>query len=402
MYAPLTRLAHVLSPSHASVFLACRGLATIDQHAARVASALGGDLGARRAELADLEREGLLVPVADLLRRLGATSAPPPPPIASLGIPTRARAASLREALDSQLADAFRHGRRIRSRSPRLPDRGRRIAGTRRRRRDRRPTRGVDCLCRARGEGALRRGRSRSAPASRPRLSPSRSSATSASRSPPAPTATRFCSTPWVSPALQVDDDTRCRPHAASRSPSGPGGDVPRRSRRAVATLAERRSPASAGPRLPRPARGFPRARGRRRRGSPARRPRSRGRRQHAVPSPRGARRAHPRHPDRAPWRLGTGSMAHLFALEGRSRDRLLADEATYRSALLTRRVLRLSPRHAVGDGAACTAAGLGLYARGASCFPSARCSATRMACSEPCCVAAPRRAPRLPALGSR
>jgi hypothetical protein len=60
----------------------------------------------------------------------------------------------------------------------------------------------------------------------------------------------------------------------------------------------------------------------------------------------------------------GTGSMAHLVGLEGRSRDRFLADEATYRRALETRRVLRVSPRAAVGDGAACTAAGLGLDAR--------------------------------------
>src|SRR5580692_2980426 len=35
VYAPLTRSAHVLSPLRARAFWSCRGLATLDEHAAR-------------------------------------------------------------------------------------------------------------------------------------------------------------------------------------------------------------------------------------------------------------------------------------------------------------------------------------------------------------------------------
>jgi hypothetical protein len=61
----------------------------------------------------------------------------------------------------------------------------------------------------------------------------------------------------------------------------------------------------------------------------------------------------------------GTGSMAHMLTLEGRSRRRLLDDQAVHERARETRQVVRAVPRTAIGDGAACMAMGLGLDARG-------------------------------------
>jgi hypothetical protein len=61
----------------------------------------------------------------------------------------------------------------------------------------------------------------------------------------------------------------------------------------------------------------------------------------------------------------GMGSSVYLLGLGGRSRERLLASEATYRHAVTHRHVLRSSPRAAVTDAGFCMAANLGLDQRG-------------------------------------
>jgi hypothetical protein len=364
VYAPLTRSAHVLSPSRASVFLACRGLATLDQHASRVAAELGGDPRARRSELAQLEREGLLVPVADLVRRLGAGTAPPPPPIASLGIPTRARAASLRASLDSQLADASRHGRRI---EVVIAEGSRTEAGAS-------PARAVAAEIGARHgvsiafAGPEEKARFAAALSARAGVSPEIVSFAllGDDRFPLSAGANRNALLLHAAGdlTLQVDDDTRCRltgppdplPGLAVTSlddpgelwPLSPNAAPPPLLDRAFIALHEDLLGRAAGDAVAALPGGLDLACA----GSMLfRRLEARGGR--VLVTQTGLR-----------GDSGTGSMAHLFALEGRSRDRLLVDEATYRRALLTRRVLRLSPRHAIGDGAACTAAGLGLDAR--------------------------------------
>jgi hypothetical protein len=113
VYAHLSRAAHLLSPVRARVLFACHGLATLDRHAARLAAEIGGDPAALRAEVAELARAGLLVPVRELVRRLHEAGGPEeqgdPARITGLGVPTRGRPESLREALRTHVEDAIRH-----------------------------------------------------------------------------------------------------------------------------------------------------------------------------------------------------------------------------------------------------------------------------------------------------
>ncbi|MFT3776540.1 MAG: hypothetical protein QM820_65195 [Minicystis sp.] len=115
VHEPLGGGVHVLSTERARALLACRGLGTLDQHAARIAAQLGGKPAAIRADLAALAGAGLLVSAGDLLRRLAAYLPAPedPPPIAALGIATRDRLPDLRAALESHIQNARDHGRTL-------------------------------------------------------------------------------------------------------------------------------------------------------------------------------------------------------------------------------------------------------------------------------------------------
>jgi hypothetical protein len=110
VYVPLSGAAQVLSPERARALLGCQGFATLDQHAARLAPT---EQGAMRAQLAELARQGLLVGAGELVRRL-REAAPPggarPPRIAALSIPTRNRPAEVTAALDSHITNAVAHG----------------------------------------------------------------------------------------------------------------------------------------------------------------------------------------------------------------------------------------------------------------------------------------------------
>jgi hypothetical protein len=366
VYAPLTRSAHVLSPLRARAFLSCHGLATLDEHAGRAAQALGASPPALRAELAELAREGLLVPAADLLRRLAGAKGPPPPPIASLGIPTRWRPESLREALSTHLEDARAHGRAVACA----------VAEGARTEAEAAPARAVVAGIRARHGIAI----AFAGPAERARFAAAlaaRAGVAEAIASFALLGDDRFPITTGASRnalllhaagelTLQVDDDTRCRL-------TGPPDPLPGASVTSIADPAELWPLPDDGAASPGPAPGRPflalhedllgRAAGDAIASSPGgldlagasgmlfRRLEARGGR--VLVTQTGLR-----------GDSGSGSMAHLFALEGRSRSRFLADEAVYRRALATRRVIRVSPRPAIGDGTACLSAGLGLDAR--------------------------------------
>ena len=361
VYALISRTAHVLPPGRARALRACHGLATLDQHAVRVAAELGAAPAAVRAELGELAQEGLLVRVTDLLRRVGEARADPPPPVASLGIPTARRPASLREALDSYVDDALRHGRALdyvvadgaADEAEAAPVRAV-VAGIRARR-------GVPVAYAGRGEklrfaGSLAR---------RAGVDPALvafallgdeqlSSAVGGNRN-------ALLLHGAGDLLLQVDDDTRCRirpppdplPGITLSSiddpselwPLAPPGDPPDRP---FAALHEELLGRAAGDCAAARPEGLDLGGAT---GMLFRRIEARGGR--VLVTQCGSR-----------GDAGTGSMVHLVTLEGRSRDRLLAAEGPYREAHRTRRLIRASPRPAVGDGAACMSMALGLDAR--------------------------------------
>ncbi|APR86452.1 Hypothetical protein A7982_11801 [Minicystis rosea] len=116
VYEPFGRAGHVLSAERARVLATCRGLATLDQHAGRIAAQVGRAAAAVRVDLAELVAAGLLVSAGALLRRI-AEAAPrtpeEPPRIATLGIATRDRLPDVRAALESYLVNARDHGRTL-------------------------------------------------------------------------------------------------------------------------------------------------------------------------------------------------------------------------------------------------------------------------------------------------
>jgi hypothetical protein len=114
VWARASRAARLVAPEALRALLACRGFATLDQHAARIAAQVGGAPAVIRADLAELSRAGLLVSAADLLRRIEDTRLPDPRArVAALGIPTRERVPELRGALESYAGNALAHGRRL-------------------------------------------------------------------------------------------------------------------------------------------------------------------------------------------------------------------------------------------------------------------------------------------------
>jgi hypothetical protein len=102
---PFDRGAHLVPRARAEMLAACQGFATLDGHAAALAARGFGDRGAVRSALVDLAGAGLLVPAGELVRRAraGKADAAPPPPVAVLGLPTRDRPDDLRAALESHL-----------------------------------------------------------------------------------------------------------------------------------------------------------------------------------------------------------------------------------------------------------------------------------------------------------
>ena len=113
--APLSRAASILSPARLRVLLSAGGFATLDQHAARIASQEGRDPASLRAELAALAREGLLVPASALIERVKASGIEGEAPgrLAAIGVPTRDRPESLRAALASFAENGRAHGREV-------------------------------------------------------------------------------------------------------------------------------------------------------------------------------------------------------------------------------------------------------------------------------------------------
>ncbi|HEY4118913.1 MAG TPA: hypothetical protein VGM56_13700 [Byssovorax sp.] len=112
LYAPLTRAAHLASIDTVRSFLACLGFATLDAHAARGARQ-GRAAAAVRADLAALAEAGLLVSRAELARRLDVAPESRSARIGLVGVPTRDRPESLRAALEGYVANAARHERAL-------------------------------------------------------------------------------------------------------------------------------------------------------------------------------------------------------------------------------------------------------------------------------------------------
>jgi hypothetical protein len=360
VYAPLSRSTHVLSPARARAFSACRGLATLEGHAARAVEA-GLDAATARSELASLAREGLLVPAAELLQRLEGARGEAPPPIAALGVPTRGRAASLREALATYAEDGARHGRALEVV----------IADGAASEEEAAPVRAVAAEVGARYAvpvayaGRAQRACFAAALAKRAGV-PAEIAAFALlgdDRFPLSGGANRnallLCSVGDL--CLQVDDDTRC--HL-----TGPPDPLPGLEVGSADDLAElwcihagRGAPATRGFAALHEAllgRAAGDCEGRAEgvdlgdaTGMLFRRLEARGGRVLVTRSG-------------SAGDAGTGSMAHALALEGRSRERLLASEAIYRRALSSRQVIRVSPRAVVGDGAALMAMAIGLDAR--------------------------------------
>lgn len=120
-FDPILSSVAVLSPAEAAVLAACHGAATLDEHAARAATAgVPGTRAAIRGILNDLVARRALVSGADLGRLLAEAEALPggadvagDAPITALGVPTRDRPRSLRRALESYARDLVASGRAI-------------------------------------------------------------------------------------------------------------------------------------------------------------------------------------------------------------------------------------------------------------------------------------------------
>src|SRR5262249_20760935 len=132
VYAPLSRSARLLDAGRAGVLARCRGFATLERHASRaapagpgpihparaaldqVAAAGAGAIAAARAALDEMARAGLLLSAGELSARLRAgAEEEAPPPIATIGIPTRDRVPELVAALESHIDNALAHGRAV-------------------------------------------------------------------------------------------------------------------------------------------------------------------------------------------------------------------------------------------------------------------------------------------------
>lgn len=116
IYAPFARGARLLPAPRVAVLFACRGFATLDEHAARIAARLGGDRARVRADLAELVEAGLLVGAGELvgrLRGLAPAGEPPAARITGVGVPTRDRVADVHACLASYIENGLAHGRTL-------------------------------------------------------------------------------------------------------------------------------------------------------------------------------------------------------------------------------------------------------------------------------------------------
>jgi hypothetical protein len=114
VWAKASGAARLVGPGAVRALVACQGLGTLDQHAARIASQGGGSPAEIRADLAELAKAGLLVSAGELLRRIEDRGPPDPPArAAALGIPTRDRPPELRACLESYADNLAAHGRRL-------------------------------------------------------------------------------------------------------------------------------------------------------------------------------------------------------------------------------------------------------------------------------------------------
>jgi hypothetical protein len=118
VYSPLSRAARTVPAWSARLLQGCRSFATLDEHATRLCQELHLPLGQRpqvRDELCALAEAGLLISAASLLAACARRPGEPetPPPVASLGIPTRNRVEALERCLASYVEAGFRHGRTV-------------------------------------------------------------------------------------------------------------------------------------------------------------------------------------------------------------------------------------------------------------------------------------------------
>ena len=115
-YSPLSRSARILSALSLRLLQGCPTFATLDDHAARLCRELNASpvqLEVLRRELADLAAAGLLVSRAQLTARVegpGRTE-DVPARIATVGVATRDRSASLQACLTSYAESVQQHGR---------------------------------------------------------------------------------------------------------------------------------------------------------------------------------------------------------------------------------------------------------------------------------------------------
>lgn len=365
-YDPFTEKALVLSPAEAAVVAACGGWGTLDELSARAAeSGVPATRAAIGATLRDLLQRGVITSESDVLTRLCAAAgdAYAPPAIEVIGIPTRDRPAALRRALESHARDIAESGRPIEiivaddmtgPDAERSRDLVRQIArrfGIRARHADRAAkARFADEVAAASGvDPQIARGA----------LAPDAGStfAAGASRNALLLDAAGRC-------ALQVDDDTVCEPRAAPETSAalalrsfedpteiwfdgGAGGDgAPRQGAAALHELL-----------LGRPARALV----------------------------RGATSSSSVNTVRASTGLlgritsggrvactqlglrgdsGMGAMGYLLTIGQPSRGRLLAREATYRAAVMERRLTRAVTCSTLTDQELCMTYAIGLDAR--------------------------------------
>jgi len=116
VYALDRREARSLSPLAVRLLLGCPTFATLPEHAGRLLRELNaapGGLPTLLHELSALAAAGLLVSSADLEARARPRSDAAPPPITTVGVPTRDRPDCLRRCLESHLEAARRRGRKV-------------------------------------------------------------------------------------------------------------------------------------------------------------------------------------------------------------------------------------------------------------------------------------------------
>lgn len=116
VYAHRARSAHLLPAALADLLGRCQSFAALADHARRHCREMGlpeGEIQSVADQLATLVTAGLLLSEGDLLERCPRTAAndEAPPPIASVGLVTRDRVDTLRRALASYIENSRRHAR---------------------------------------------------------------------------------------------------------------------------------------------------------------------------------------------------------------------------------------------------------------------------------------------------